>query len=76
MAVPWAIQEASTEMVKARAGAGAATLSMAYAGACFVFSLVGATNRKEVVLPSVSPRKQTTSCSTPMLLGSRAWSRI
>ncbi|KAG8515242.1 LOW QUALITY PROTEIN: Malate dehydrogenase, mitochondrial, partial [Galemys pyrenaicus] len=33
------IQEAGTEVVKAKAGAGSATLSMAYAGAWFDFSL-------------------------------------
>lgn len=34
------IQEAGTEVVKAKAGAGSATLSMAYAGARFAFSLL------------------------------------
>ncbi|XP_008476106.1 malate dehydrogenase, mitochondrial-like [Diaphorina citri] len=34
------IQEAGTEVVKAKAGAGSATLSMAYAGARFAFSLI------------------------------------
>ncbi|XP_065893318.1 malate dehydrogenase, mitochondrial-like isoform X2 [Dysidea avara] len=36
------IQNAGTEVVNAKAGAGSATLSMAYAGARFVFSLIGA----------------------------------
>lgn len=34
------IQEAGTEVVKAKAGTGSATLSMAYAGARFAFSLL------------------------------------
>lgn len=38
------IQEAGTEVVKAKAGAGSATLSMAYAGASFVNSLLAAMN--------------------------------
>nr|AHB50501.1 malate dehydrogenase 2 [Mayetiola destructor] len=38
------IQEAGTEVVKAKAGAGSATLSMAYAGARFALSLVRALN--------------------------------
>ncbi|CAD6991669.1 unnamed protein product [Ceratitis capitata] len=36
------IQEAGTEVVKAKAGAGSATLSMAYAGARFAGSLLRA----------------------------------
>ncbi|CAO2614489.1 Malate dehydrogenase, mitochondrial, partial [Lemmus lemmus] len=44
------IQEAGTEVVKAKAGAGSATLSMAYAGSRFVFSLVDAMNVKEGVV--------------------------
>lgn len=36
------IQNAGTEVVNAKAGAGSATLSMAYAGARFIFSLIGA----------------------------------
>uniref|UniRef100_UPI00358F46E8 malate dehydrogenase, mitochondrial n=1 Tax=Myxine glutinosa TaxID=7769 RepID=UPI00358F46E8 len=36
------IQEAGTEVVKAKAGSGSATLSMAYAGAHFAFSLLRA----------------------------------
>ncbi|CAD7676723.1 unnamed protein product [Nyctereutes procyonoides] len=49
-AVTGRIQEAGTEVVKAKAGAGSATLSMAYAGAWFVFSLVDAMNGKEGVV--------------------------
>ncbi|KAL1776874.1 malate dehydrogenase, mitochondrial isoform X2, partial [Sigmodon hispidus] len=41
------IQKAGTEDVKAKAGAGSASLSTAYAGACFVYSLMDAMNGKE-----------------------------
>lgn len=37
-------QDAGTEVVKAKAGAGSATLSMAYAGARFAFSMIRALN--------------------------------
>merc|ERR1719495_2432337 len=43
------IQDAGTEVVKAKAGAGSATLSMAYAGARFAFSVIRALNGEEVV---------------------------
>lgn len=43
------IQDAGTEVVKAKAGTGSATLSMAYAGAKFAFSLLEALNGKDVV---------------------------
>ncbi|CAD5229904.1 unnamed protein product [Bursaphelenchus xylophilus] len=43
------IQDAGTEVVKAKAGAGSATLSMAYAGARFVESLLKALNGERVV---------------------------
>uniref|UniRef100_A0A2K6UG92 Malate dehydrogenase, mitochondrial n=1 Tax=Saimiri boliviensis boliviensis TaxID=39432 RepID=A0A2K6UG92_SAIBB len=66
------IQEAGTEVVKAKAGAGSATLSMAYAGARFVFSLVDAMNGKEGVVECSFVKSQETECayfSTPLLLG-------
>jgi len=44
------IQNAGTEVVKAKAGAGSATLSMAYAGARFVFSLMEAINGKQGIV--------------------------
>ena len=55
-------------MVKAKAGAGSATLPMvgrAYAGARFVFCLVDAMNGKEGVVEcsSLNPRKQTVPIS-------------
>ena len=41
------IQNAGTEVVNAKAGAGSATLSMAYAGARFVNNLLRAMNGEE-----------------------------
>ena len=43
-------QDAGTEVVKAKAGAGSATLSMAYAAARFTDSLMKAKSGKEVRL--------------------------
>merc|ERR1711935_718010 len=43
------IQNAGTEVVEAKAGAGSATLSMAYAAASFAHSLLKAKSGKEVV---------------------------
>ncbi|XP_018416955.1 PREDICTED: malate dehydrogenase, mitochondrial isoform X2 [Nanorana parkeri] len=66
------IQEAGTEVVKAKAGAGSATLSMAYAGARFVFSLLDAMNGKEGVVECSFVRSEETESpyfSTPLLLG-------
>ncbi|EDM13351.1 malate dehydrogenase, mitochondrial, isoform CRA_e [Rattus norvegicus] len=68
------IQEAGTEVVKAKAGAGSATLSMAYAGARFVFSLVDAMNGKEGVIECSFVQSKETECtyfSTPLLLGKK-----
>uniref|UniRef100_A0A672LZ32 Malate dehydrogenase n=1 Tax=Sinocyclocheilus grahami TaxID=75366 RepID=A0A672LZ32_SINGR len=65
------IQEAGTEVVKAKAGAGSATLSMAYAGARFTFSLLDAMNGKEGVVECAFVRSEETECkyfSTPLLL--------
>ncbi|XP_028985065.1 malate dehydrogenase, mitochondrial [Betta splendens] len=66
------IQEAGTEVVQAKAGAGSATLSMAYAGARFTFSLLDAMNGKEGVVECSFVRSEETACkyfSTPLLLG-------
>ncbi|CAL8287589.1 unnamed protein product [Merluccius merluccius] len=66
------IQEAGTEVVKAKAGAGSATLSMAYAGARFAFSVLDAMNGKEGVVECAYVRSEETDCkyfSTPLLLG-------
>lgn len=51
---------------------GSATLSMAYAGARFVFSLVDAMNGKEGVVECSFVQSQEADCSyfsTPLLLG-------
>merc|ERR1719466_176565 len=66
------IQDAGTEVVKAKAGAGSATLSMAYAGARFTFSVLDAMNGKEGVVECSYVRSEETECkyfSTPLLLG-------
>merc|ERR1712136_154049 len=44
------IQDAGTEVVKAKAGAGSATLSMAYAAARFTDSLIKGMNGQEGVV--------------------------
>ena len=44
------IQDAGTEVVKAKAGAGSATLSMAFAGARFAISVIKAMNGEEGVV--------------------------
>eukprot|EP00123_Amoebidium_parasiticum_P011388 comp20683_c1_seq1/m.26910 comp20683_c1_seq1/g.26910 ORF comp20683_c1_seq1/g.26910 comp20683_c1_seq1/m.26910 type:complete len:320 (-) comp20683_c1_seq1:316-1275(-) len=67
------IQDAGTEVVKAKAGAGSATLSMAHAGAHFANALLRAlSGEKDVVectyvLSSVQP--EVTYFSSPVLLG-------
>nr|XP_025718898.1 malate dehydrogenase, mitochondrial-like isoform X2 [Callorhinus ursinus] len=74
-AIPGQIQEAGTEVVKAKAGAPLATLSMAYAGARFVFSLVDAMNGKEGVVECSfikSPEADCAYFSTPLLLGKKS----
>lgn len=51
---------------------GSATLSMAYAGARFTFSLLDAMNGKEGVVECAFVRSEETDCkyfSTPLLLG-------
>lgn len=66
------IQEAGTEVVQAKAGAGSATLSMAFAGARFVFSLISAIQGKEGVVECAfikSSETEATYFSTPLLLG-------
>lgn len=66
------IQEAGTEVVKAKAGAGSATLSMAYAGARFAVSLCrGIKGESNVVECSYVQSNVTESkyFSTPILLG-------
>ncbi|KAH8349109.1 hypothetical protein KR084_006331 [Drosophila pseudotakahashii] len=66
------IQEAGTEVVKAKAGAGSATLSMAYAGARFAGSLLkGLNGEKNVIECSYvqSTVTEATFFSTPLVLG-------
>ncbi|CAB0033616.1 unnamed protein product [Trichogramma brassicae] len=66
------IQEAGTEVVKAKAGTGSATLSMAYAGARFAFSLIKALNGESNVVECSYVRSNVTEAkyfSTPILLG-------
>lgn len=68
------IQEAGTEVVKAKAGAGSATLSMAYAGARFVFSLLKAMSGQEGVIECAyvkSDVTESTYFSTPILLSKK-----
>lgn len=73
------IQEAGTEVVKAKAGTGSATLSMAYAGARFAFSLLrglkGEPNVVECsyVKSSVVPGLE--YFSTPVVLGKNGLER-
>jgi len=66
------IQEAGTEVVKAKAGTGSATLSMAYAGARFALSLVRALNGEQNVVECAYVESDLTSAkyfATPLLLG-------
>jgi malate dehydrogenase len=67
------IQNAGTEVVEAKAGAGSATLSMAYAGARFAFSLLQAANGKEGVIEcayvDAAGNGPTKYFATPILLG-------
>lgn len=66
------IQEAGTEVVKAKAGTGSATLSMAYAGARFGLSLVRALNGESGIVECAYVRSNVTDAkyfSTPILLG-------
>merc|ERR1719295_1861588 len=66
------IQDAGTEVVKAKAGAGSATLSMAYAAARFTDSLIKAMNGQEGVIECAYVASNVTEASyfsTPLLLG-------
>ncbi|XP_032662840.1 malate dehydrogenase, mitochondrial [Odontomachus brunneus] len=66
------IQEAGTEVVKAKAGTGSATLSMAYAGARFGISLIRALNGEAGIVECCYVRSNITDAkyfSTPVLLG-------
>lgn len=66
------IQNAGTEVVEAKAGAGSATLSMAFAGARFTFSLLEAINGKQGVIECAyvaSEGLETDYFATPILFG-------
>merc|ERR1711862_437840 len=66
------IQDAGTEVVKAKAGAGSATLSMAYAAARFTDSLIKAMNGQVGVIECAYVASNVTEApyfATPILLG-------
>lgn len=66
------IQEAGTEVVKAKAGAGSATLSMAFAGARFALSLVSALSGQANVIECGYVKSDLTEAAyfaTPLHLG-------
>jgi len=66
------IQEAGTEVVKAKAGAGSATLSMAYAGARFTFSVLRAIKGEQGVIECTyvnSDVTEATYFATPVVIG-------
>lgn len=66
------IQNAGTEVVEAKAGTGSATLSMAYAGARFTFSVLEALNGKQGVVECAYVASQdgpTSYFATPLLFG-------
>ncbi|CAA9996536.1 unnamed protein product [Nesidiocoris tenuis] len=66
------IQDAGTEVVKAKAGSGSATLSMAYAGARFAFSLCKAINGESNVVECAYIASDITESpyfATPIKLG-------
>lgn len=66
------IQEAGTEVVKAKAGAGSATLSMAYAGARFALSLARAIKGDSNVIECAYVQSNVTEAtyfSTPLKIG-------
>merc|ERR1712198_793746 len=66
------IQDAGTEVVKAKAGAGSATLSMAYAAARFTDSLIKGMNGQEGVVECAYIASDVTEAkyfSTPVVLG-------
>ncbi|XP_057668007.1 malate dehydrogenase-like [Diorhabda carinulata] len=66
------IQEAGSEVVEAKAGAGSATLSMAYAGVRFANSLLRGLSGEKNVIESAYVMSQVTSLpyfATPLVLG-------
>jgi len=72
------IQNAGTEVVEAKAGAGSATLSMAYAGTRFVNSILQAIDGEEGIIECAYVRTDSAEAkyfSTPLLLGKDGMSR-
>jgi malate dehydrogenase len=72
------IQEAGTEVVNAKAGSGSATLSMAYAGARFVFSVLRGLNGEKNVIECAYIKSDVTDAkyfSTPLTLGKKGWEK-
>lgn len=66
------IQDAGTEVVKAKAGAGSATLSMAYAAARFTDSVIKGLNGNDGVVECAFVQSDVTEASffaTPIVLG-------
>merc|ERR1719492_644073 len=66
------IQDAGTEVVKAKAGAGSATLSMAYAAARFTDSLIKGMQGQEGVVECAYVASDVTEAkyfATPLVLG-------
>lgn len=66
------IQNAGTEVVEAKAGAGSATLSMAFAGARFAFSMLEAQSGKQGVVECAYVAAEgmpTSYFATPLLFG-------
>merc|ERR1712024_118553 len=66
------IQDAGTEVVKAKDGAGSATLSMAYAAARFTDSLIKGMNGQEGVIECAYVQSDVTEAkyfATPLVLG-------
>ena len=66
------IQNAGTEVVEAKAGGGSATLSMAYAGSRFTFSLLEALNGKQGVIECAyvpAEGMEVSYFATPILFG-------
>ncbi|CAL8117718.1 unnamed protein product [Orchesella dallaii] len=66
------IQEAGTEVVKAKAGAGSATLSMAYAGARFALAVLRGMKGEQGVVECAYVKSDVTEVpyfSTPIVLG-------
>jgi malate dehydrogenase len=72
------IQNAGTEVVEAKAGAGSATLSMAYAGARFAMSLLSAMSGAQNVTECAFVQSDVTEAeffSTPLILGANGVSK-